>query len=58
MTSTSLNDPIRSLLWLAVAAFLVGFAGFLAVDRATHPASALGVQQAPSLAASGLSGEA
>jgi len=58
MTSTSLTDPFKSLMWLALAAFLVGFAGFLAVDRATHPASVPGLQPAPSLAAAGLSGDA
>lgn len=56
MTSTSLPDPVRSLLWLAVVAFCLGFAGFLALDRATSLTP--GSHPIPSLAAAGLADDA
>lgn len=50
---TSLTDPFRSLMWLAVAAFCIGFAGFLALDRAAP--ALLAAQPAPAFATAGLS---
>ena len=31
MTSPDVHDPLRQLVWLAVLAFCLGFAGFLAL---------------------------
>lgn len=50
---TSLTDPFRSLMWLAIAAFCIGFAGFLAVNRATP--THMAAQPAPAFVTAGLS---
>ncbi|WP_374574004.1 hypothetical protein [Phenylobacterium sp.] len=57
MNTHSLDDPLRPLLWLAIFAFCVGFAGFLALSRdplrAAHAPSSLATAPAAASAALG-----